>query len=101
MAKKARSTVNKVKPLTQRPLDLIYVIFFVVHFLSSFFIDLLPLWPAFAQTAPGLKQLYAVGKWITADYLKKSNDPFILSIWNMTEREWEFSCMKVFMWMEV
>src|ERR1700743_2724809 len=107
MAKKTRSpgssinSSNAVKPLTKRPLDLIYYIFFIVHFIGSLLIDLLPLWPDFTHTTPGFQQLYTAGQWITAYYLKISNDPFILVNHGMVVREWEFAFFKFYMWLEL
>jgi hypothetical protein len=67
------------KPLAQRPLDLLYYSFFLIHIVCSILVDCLPLWPAQAQTIPGFSQLYGVLKANVEDYTKKSNDPFMLA----------------------
>jgi len=89
------------KPLTQRPLDLLYYSFFLIHLICSVLIDCLPLWPAQAQTIPGLSQLYRVLKATVDDYTKRSNDPFMLATWGLTPRDYEFAHMRLFMWMEL
>ncbi|KIM22412.1 hypothetical protein M408DRAFT_28725 [Serendipita vermifera MAFF 305830] len=95
LAKKA------VKPLSQRPLDLTYCIFFLVHAVATICIDLLPLYPAFVQTAPGIGAVYRVFKGVADDYTAQTNDPFMLATWGLVERPWEFAHLRVFMWMEV
>jgi hypothetical protein len=89
------------KPLTQRPLDLLYYSFFFIHLVCTVLIDCLPLWPAQAQTTPGLSHLYGILKAVVDDYTKKTNDPFMLATWGLTPRDYEFAHMKVFMWMEL
>ncbi|KIM20282.1 hypothetical protein M408DRAFT_308501, partial [Serendipita vermifera MAFF 305830] len=90
-----------VKPLSQRPLDLTYYAFFLVHLVCAVFFDLLPLYPAFIQTTPGFSTLYRLLKGATDDYAAMTNDPFVLVTWGLVERPWEFAHLKMFMWMEV
>ncbi len=42
-------------------------------------------------------------KGVADDYTNKTNDPFALVMWGMVkkEREWEWMCAKVFIWMEM
>jgi hypothetical protein len=103
---KTRSIAHKsgaIKPLTSRPLDLTYYIFFLLHLIISVLIDLLPLWPAPLRTYPITKQIFGVMKGVADDYTNKTNDPFALVMWGMVkkEREWEWMCAKVFIWMEM
>ncbi|KIM22413.1 hypothetical protein M408DRAFT_332925 [Serendipita vermifera MAFF 305830] len=90
-----------VKPLSQRPLDLTYYAFFLVHLVCTVCIDLLPLYPAFVQTTPGLGTVYRLLKDVVDGYTAQTNDPFMLATWGLVERPWEFSHLKMFMWMEV
>jgi len=57
------------KPLTSRPLDLIYVIFFVSHIPASFLIDLQAVYPSHIVPA-AVKRLPEL-------YFQTSNDPLI------------------------
>lgn len=97
----AKPKTSTVKPLTSRPLDLLYYVFFVIHLLITIFIDLLPLWPTVLRELPITKQLFGVLKGVADDYVKQTNDPFALVMWGLVDREWEFMYAKVFMWMEV
>ncbi|KIM20280.1 hypothetical protein M408DRAFT_308499 [Serendipita vermifera MAFF 305830] len=90
-----------VKPLSQRPLDLTYCIFFLLHAIATVCIDLLPLYPSFVQTAPGIGAVYRLFKGVADDYTAQTNDPFMLATWGLVQRPWEFAHLKVFMWMEV
>lgn len=102
MAKpKASTHSTTVKPLTSRPLDLLYYGFFVFHFICTIAIDILPLWPEQLRTLPVGKQLFGIFKGVVDDYTLKTNDPFMLATWGLVQREWEFLFLKVFMWMEV
>ncbi|PVF96153.1 hypothetical protein CPB86DRAFT_787299 [Serendipita vermifera] len=89
------------KPLTQRPLDLLYYVFFAVHFVCSITIDCLPLWPEQLYSLPGLKQIHAGLHWVVKDYTQKSNDPFMLATHKLVQREWEFAFLNWFMIMEI
>jgi len=89
------------KPLTQRPFDLVYYTYFLVHLLITVFIDCLALWPKVAQTVPVWSHVYWYCKGLIDDYTKKSNDPFMLASWGLTLREYEFAHMRVFMWIEL
>src|ERR1700761_6561047 len=102
MAKtKASTHTTAVKPLTSRPLDLLYYGFFVMHFICTIAIDCLPLWPEQLRTLPVGKQLFGIFKGVVDDYTRKTNDPFMLATWGLVQRDWEFLFLKVFMWMEV
>ena len=95
---RARETV---KPLRQRPLDLTYYLFSLMHLICTFTIDVLPLWPTRFQTLPVLGQLYSVLKGAVDSYTAKTNDPFMLATWGLTKQPYEFSHLTVFMWMEL
>lgn len=89
------------KPLSSRPLDLLYVVFFVLHLIITLTIDILPLWPASTQTLPVIKDVYNALKSVSYDYMTKSKDPFALASWGLVQHEWEFYFMKIFLYMEL
>lgn len=89
----------KVKPLTSRPLDLLYFGFFILHFTTAVAFDVLPLWPSFVQEIPVGKHLYGAFKAASEEYTRQTNDPYMLSIWGLVERPWEYLFMKALMWM--
>ncbi|KAJ7509892.1 transmembrane protein 6/97 [Mycena galericulata] len=60
------------KPLTSRPLDLVYFIFFVTHIFASLCIDFQPLYPPALVPAP-LRQF---AEW----YIRTSNDPLLKAV---------------------
>ncbi|KAG8820147.1 hypothetical protein FRC19_009102 [Serendipita sp. 401] len=99
--KSVKHASTAVRPLSSRPLDMIYYWFFAIHLVLSLAIDLLPVYPAQFQTWPILKQVFAFFKAVVDDYTKKTNDPFMLATWGLVQRPWEFHFMNVFMWMEV
>ena len=92
---------SAIKPLTSRPLDLVYYGFFIIHFICTVLIDILPLWPGFLRTTPITKQLFDMLKGVVDEYTVRTNDPFMLASWGLVQRDWEFLFMKVFMWMEL
>jgi hypothetical protein len=92
---------KSIKPLTSRPLDLLYYGFFIIHFICTILIDILPLWPSFLRTLPVSKQLFDMAKRVVDEYTVKTNDPFMLATWGLVQRDWEFLFMKLFMWMEL
>jgi hypothetical protein len=94
-------TSSGVKPLTERPLDLVYYIFFAVHILIAIGVDDLPLWPEQLTKVPGLKQIHGFLSSAIEDYTKKTNDPFMLATRGLVQREWEFAFLNAFMWMEL
>ncbi|KAJ6466924.1 transmembrane protein 6/97 [Mycena sanguinolenta] len=57
------------KPLTSRPLDLVYFSFFVTHIFASLCIDFQALYPS--ALVPGFLRTFA--EW----YISQSNDPFL------------------------
>jgi hypothetical protein len=92
---------SSIKPLTSRPLDLLYCGFFALHFICTILIDILPLWPSFLRTMPVSKRLFDMLKGVVDEYTGKTNDPFMLATWGLVQRDWEFLFMTVFMWMEL
>ncbi|KAJ7625504.1 transmembrane protein 6/97 [Roridomyces roridus] len=80
-----------VKPLTSRPRDLVYFIFFVMHIFASLCVDFQPLYPP-ALVPSGLRQL---AEW----YLTTSNDPLLKSAFGLSDdpRIW----FKSFLFLEV
>jgi hypothetical protein len=89
------------KPLTQRPLDLLYFSFFLAHVLYSSTMGAIPLWPAWAHTIPGLSHAYSIFKSVVDYYISQSNDTFMLAVWGMIPREWEFAHYRLFLWIEM
>ncbi|KAF7294369.1 putative membrane protein [Mycena chlorophos] len=65
------------RPLTARPLDLVYFVFFVTHIPASLCIDFQPLYPP--ALVPGFIKDFA------AFYLKTSNDPLIKAAFGLAE----------------
>lgn len=98
---KTSNMPKSIKPLTSRPLDLLYYGFFIIHFICTILIDILPLWPSFLRTLPVSKQLFDMAKRVVDEYTVKTNDPFMLATWGLVQRDWEFLFMNVFMWMEL
>ena len=92
---------NFTKPLTKRPLDLTYYSFFLIHFIISLCIDLLVLWPAKAQTTPGVSAIYGVLRGVVDDYRAETNDPLMRVAWGVTQKPWDFAHMNVLMYIEV
>jgi len=90
-----------IKPLTQRPLDLTYYSFFLIHFICTITIDCLPLWPAQAQTTPGISHVYWFLRNVVDGYTKQTNDPFMLVTWGLHKQPLDFYHLTVFMWMEL
>ncbi|KAF7302056.1 putative membrane protein [Mycena indigotica] len=66
-----------VRPLTSRPLDLVYFGFFVSHIFASLCIDFQPLYPT--TLVPSLLRDFA--GW----YIRSSNDPLLKSAFGHTE----------------
>jgi len=92
---------NPAKPLTRRPLDLLYCLYLALHFLYTSTLGLLPLWPAEAQTLPVFGHVYTVLKGVTDEHISKSNDTFMLAIWRLLPHEWDFAHYRAFLWFEL
>lgn len=91
---------DDIKPLTRRPLDLLYYSFLLIHLLYTSTIGILPLWPAELRTRSGFDVAYTFFKSVVDDYIAKSNDPFMLAVWGLVQRDWEFAHFRLFLWVE-
>ncbi|CAG7855224.1 SubName: Full=Uncharacterized protein {ECO:0000313/EMBL:CCA73638.1} [Serendipita indica DSM 11827] len=89
------------KPLQQRPLDLLYVVYCSLHLLFSVTVDVLPFWPAFTTQVPVLKQMHGAFTAFAEDYTTKTNDPFKLATRGRVQRDWEFYSFRAFVWIEL
>ncbi|KAI9509071.1 transmembrane protein 6/97 [Russula earlei] len=81
------------RPLSSRPLDLLYFIFFLVHIPATLLVDCQAIWPELIVPTP----LRAVPRW----YVSVSGDPLIagamgISVGNASELAW----FKSFMYLE-
>ncbi|CAK5267547.1 unnamed protein product [Mycena citricolor] len=77
------------KPLTSRPLDLVYFAFFVTHIFASLFMDFQPLYPS--ALVPGPVRQFA--EW----YIKTSGDPLMKVMFGSESLVW----FKSFIFLEV
>ena len=59
------------KPLTSRPLDLLYTIWFIIHVLITIFVDMVPFYPRVLQLPILLK--------VRQDYITDWKDPLVIS----------------------
>ncbi|PVF96159.1 hypothetical protein CPB86DRAFT_524131 [Serendipita vermifera] len=81
------------QPLFRRPLDILYLVFFLMHLCWA-----LPF---------GGQALYP--KWVTPqvaqdfvqNYIKDTNDPWMLAIWNRVPYPFEWVWTKVYLWFEM
>lgn len=90
-----------VKPLRQRPLDFLYIVYCSIHLFFSVTVDVLPLWPSFTTQVPVLKQIHGAFAAFAEDHTIKTNDPFMLAILGRVQRDWEFYSFRAFMWIEL
>jgi len=80
------------RPLTSRPMDLIYFIFFVTHIPVTLLIDCQAIWPK--QIVP--KALQALPPW----YVSMSGDPILGGVMGINGNESAFAWLKSFMYLE-
>jgi hypothetical protein len=72
MSSSVTSRQTRTQPLTSRPLDLVYSIWFGLHLMIMFCVDLVPLYPNSLQPAP----LLALRSW----YISTYKDPFFVPV---------------------
>jgi len=80
------------RPLTSRPIDLFYFIFFLVHIPSTLLIDCQAIWPK--QFTP--KFMQAIPPW----YVGMSGDPLVGGAMGIFKNESELAWLKSFLYLE-
>jgi len=80
------------RPLTSRPMDLIYFIFFVTHIPVTLLIDCQAIWPK--QIVP--KTLQALPPW----YVGMSGDPILGGVMGINGNESAFAWLRSFIYLE-
>ncbi|KAJ3108631.1 Transmembrane protein 97 [Phlyctochytrium planicorne] len=75
------SSKPRSRPLTSRPLDILFLFYFVIHIPITLLVDIQPLSPATLHPQP-IKQALADYIAVTGDFLmeQKPNNPWFLSI---------------------
>jgi hypothetical protein len=81
------------KSLVSRPLDLFYIFFFIVHLAWSLPFEGQPIYPK-----------WMISDWtrqFVKDYIRDTNDPWMLGVWGLTDTPFEWIWTKVFLWFEM
>ena len=67
-------STGRPKPITERPLDVLYLAYFVIHLIVSIAVDAQLTYPPYSQ------RLFPEPlRKVLQDYLKQSKDPFLLA----------------------